>query len=216
MDICNWLDLQFFKSGKFEKIVEFLATERKAGKSVLPEKQKIFNALATTSLDDVKVVILGQDPYPNKTHAMGLAFSVPDTVKPLPKSLQNIYEELRTDVNITRNNGDLSDWSRQGTLLLNTTLTVIEKQPNSHAEIGWKALTNEIIETLSNRKKHLVFILWGAHAQSLCRLIDTDKHHVITSPHPSPLSARRGFFGSKPFSRTNSYLSSNDIVPIRW
>lgn len=212
----NWTDLPFFTSDTYATIADRLAEDMNAGKSVLPEVSNIMRALDKTPLDSVKVCILGQDPYPTKGHANGLAFSVNKNVSPLPKSLQNIYKELYTDVGVTRCSGDLTDWAEQGVLLLNTTLTVIEGEANSHSNIGWSKLTDEVVKTLSKNKEGLVFILWGKQAQAKEYMIDAAKHLVLKSAHPSPLSAYRGFFGSKPFSKTNDYLKGRRNTPIDW
>lgn len=212
----KWLDLDFFSSGKDKLVAEKIVEDMNTGKNVLPSVSNIMAALDYTSFDNVKVVILGQDPYPTKGHANGLAFSVSKNVSPLPKSLQNIYKELYTDVGVNRSSGDLTDWALQGVLLLNTTLTVIEGKPASHSALGWSSLTKEIIERLNNEKTNLVFILWGNHAQNICKNVDRSKHLVLESPHPSPLSAHRGFFGSKPFSKTNAYLKEHNIQEIVW
>lgn len=212
----NWTDLPFFTSDVYAKIADRLAEDMNAGKSVLPEVSNIMRALDKTPFDNVKVCILGQDPYPTKGHANGLAFSVNPNVSPLPKSLQNIYKELETDVGVTRGNGDLTDWAEQGVLLLNTSLTVIEGEANSHSNIGWNKLTDEVVKSLSKNKEGLVFILWGRQAQAKEYMIDAAKHLVLKSAHPSPLSAYRGFFGSKPFSKANAYLIERQNTPIDW
>lgn len=212
----KWTELEFFSSPKFQKILTNLHEQRKADKVVLPPRDDIFNSLILTSFDETKVVILGQDPYPTVGHANGLAFSVNPGVKPLPKSLVNIFKELQSDTGTKRTNGDLSDWAQQGVLLLNTSLTVLEGKPASHSDIGWGMLTNEMIRCLSEQKENLVFILWGKHAQQKGMVIDQNKHHVIKSVHPSPLSAHSGFFGSKPFSKTNKYLTDKNLTPITW
>lgn len=209
----NWLDeVVYFRTAEFENILVHITS---LYENTLPARDNIFRVFRETSFKDVKVVILGQDPYPNKQHAVGLAFSVPPGTNPLPKSLINILTELEKDTGISRKNGDLSDWSRQGVLLLNTALTVQEGKPGSHAE-KWRALTTNVIDTLSKKHNNLVFVLWGNHAINYARLIDDEKHMVIVSAHPSPLSAYRGFFGSKPFSRINNYLISKNITPINW
>jgi uracil-DNA glycosylase len=210
----NWLDVvDYFKTDDFEDIVA--ALDAIDFKHTLPARENVFRAFRETPFDQVKVVILGQDPYPTKTHAIGLAFSVPPTVNPLPKSLINIHTELEKDTGIHRINGDLTGWTAQGVFLLNTALTVKEGKPGSHAEM-WRKFTDNVIERLSEYRENLVFILWGNHAISKARLIDDEKHHVVVSAHPSPLSAYRGFFGSKVFSRTNDYLTSKNITPIKW
>jgi uracil-DNA glycosylase len=184
---------------------------------IFPAKQDVFSALNAAPFTTVKVVILGQDPYPTKGHAHGLSFSVNKNVFPLPKSLQNISKELRSDVGSElTNNGDLTKWATQGVLLLNSILTVKESGPGSHAGLGWELFTDAIIRLLSNRKEPLVFILWGAQAISKKSLISGSQHLILTSPHPSPLSAYRGFFGCKHFSKTNDFLESVGSKPIDW
>ncbi len=215
----EWTDLKFFSNGQDKIVAEHIARDLNDGKSVLPAIKDIMAAFEYTPFENVKVVILGQDPYPNKDHAMGLAFSIipkdlGDLV--LPKSLENIYKELRDDVGVNKFSGSLKSWALDGVLLLNTSLTVIEGKPGSHSKIGWDVLTKEVIETLDREKKHLVFILWGKHAQNLGKDIDRTKHLVLESAHPSPLSAYRGFFGSKPFSKTNEYLKAHNIPVIHW
>lgn len=184
---------------------------------VYPPKEQVYTALSLTPFHRVKVVILGQDPYHQKGQAHGLAFSVPNGITP-PPSLKNIYKEIESDLGVSKDmgNGDLRPWAQQGVLLLNTVLTVRENQPASHRDKGWEQFTDAIIRTISDEKEHCVFILWGAHAQQKESLIDTNKHLVMSSPHPSPLSAYRGFFGSKPFSRTNEYLKNSGQEPIQW
>lgn len=211
----TWNDLDFFKGSDFKEIVKSLVKRKRSGIRVLPSNENILRAFYTTPFNNVKVVILGMDPYPTPGHAHGLAFSVEKNVKPLPKSLINIYKELKSDLGIIRTTGDLTDLARQGVLLLNTSLTVDAGKPDSHKDLGWRKLTKEVIQTLNDEKEHLVFILWGMKAQAFASQIDGD-HHVILSPHPSPLSAYRGFFGSKPFSQTNQYLKSNKIKEISW
>jgi uracil-DNA glycosylase len=163
------------------------------------------------------VVILGQDPYPTAGHAHGLSFSVSKHIKPFPKSLNNIFKALSMDLNqVPPEHGDLIHWASQGVLLLNSVLTVAEGKPDSHKGIGWEKFTDAVIKKLSNEKVHLVFLLWGAKAQAKKVLIDTKKHYVLTAPHPSPLSAYRGFFDCKHFSKTNEYLAKNRISMINW
>lgn len=211
----NWTDLTFFNGG--DKVVAVkLAESMNAGTTIFPPVHQIMRAFDTLPFEQVKVVILGQDPYPTKAHANGLAFSVSACVKPLPKSLKNIFTELENDTGITRTCGSLRDWAEQGVLLLNNTLTVEEGNAGSHQGWGWEALTDEVITTLSNERENIVFVLWGKKAQQKLPLIDKSKHHIITSPHPSPLSAYRGFFGSKPFSRINEYLRGVDKTEIVW
>ena len=212
----NWLDvIEFFKKPAFRLLAEALEANRKNGIAVLPARSNVFKALQLTPFDQVKVVILGQDPYPNPEHAMGLAFSVPSETKPLPPTLVNIAKELKEDVGCETFDPDLSRWAEQGVLLLNASLTVEQGKSDSHANY-WSPLVNEIITKLSSQREHLVFILWGSRAQAKAQFIDEGKHHIILSPHPSPLAAYRGFFGSKPFSRTNAYLREHRKDPINW
>lgn len=197
------------------ELKRFLLKEKKRYK-VFPPGDKIFNAYNTTPFDEVKVVILGQDPYHGINQAHGLAFSVLDGV-PFPPSLQNIFKELVDDIGCPYpKTSNLTPWAKQGVFLLNTVLTVREAQANSHKEKGWERFTDATIKAISDKKEHVVFILWGRPAQTKAQLIDTTKHCIITSPHPSPLSAFRGFFGSKPFSRTNSCLKTYGFEPINW
>ena len=182
-----------------------------------PPGKQIFNAFNLTPLNNVKVVILGQDPYHGPGQAHGLSFSVPDSVKP-PPSLINIYKELQDDLKkeVDFNNGNLENWAKQGVFLLNTTLTVERSKPLSHQKIGWDIFTNKVISVISNELENIVFILWGSFAQSKKEYIDSSKHLILTAPHPSPLSAHRGFFGSKPFSKTNDFLKSKQIDMVQW
>ncbi|EEB36445.1 uracil-DNA glycosylase [Anaerococcus hydrogenalis DSM 7454] len=184
--------------------------------TVYPNMYDIFNALKKVSYDDVKVVILGQDPYHGQGQAHGFSFSVKKGIK-TPPSLQNIYKELHSDLGLyIPNNGNLMKWANQGVLLLNSTLTVRAHQANSHKDLGWSILTDNIIKILNKRSKPIVFILWGKFAQSKEELITSDRHLIIKSAHPSPFSAHRGFFGSRPFSKTNEFLQKNNIKPIDW
>jgi uracil-DNA glycosylase len=195
----------------------FLEEQTAEQKEILPETPFWFNALNSTPLDQVKVVILGQDPYPTAGHAHGLAFSVMPEVKPLPKSLQNINQELYDDLGIDNSHtGYLQPWAKQGVLLLNAVLTVEAGKSNAHQGKGWEMFTQSVIEMINEKCEHVVFILWGNYAQKKGASIDQERHFVIKSPHPSPLSAYRGFYGSKPFSRTNEYLRSHDITEIDW
>ena len=182
-----------------------------------PQGDKIFNAFNLTPLNNVKVVILGQDPYHGPNQAHGLCFSVPQSVKP-PPSLVNIFKELESDTGKKRNyhDGNLEHWARQGVFLLNTTLTVEKSKPLSHRDYGWSEFTDRVISLISNKLENIVFILWGSFAQSKKQLIDSNKHLILTAPHPSPLSAHRGFFGSKPFSKTNNFLHSKQIDMVNW
>ena len=182
-----------------------------------PQGDKIFNAFNLTPFNKVKVVILGQDPYHGPNQAHGLCFSVPPSVKP-PPSLVNIFKELESDTGKKRNyhDGNLEHWAKQGVFLLNTTLTVERSKPLSHQDYGWSEFTNQVISLINNELENIVFILWGSFAQSKKQLIDSNKHLILTAPHPSPLSAHRGFFGSKPFSKTNDFLHSKQIDMVNW
>ena len=182
-----------------------------------PQGDKIFNAFNLTPFNKVKVVILGQDPYHGPNQAHGLCFSVPPSVKP-PPSLVNIFKELESDTGKKRNyhDGNLEHWAKQGVFLLNTTLTVERSKPLSHQNYGWSEFTNQVISLINNELESIVFILWGSFAQSKKQLIDSNKHLILTAPHPSPLSAHRGFFGSKPFSKTNNFLHSKQIDMVNW
>lgn len=181
-----------------------------------PQWEEIFNAFKITPLETVKVVILGQDPYHQPQQAHGLAFSVKDKT-PLPPSLKNIFQELKNDLNIEKdNNGNLTSWAKQGVLLLNTTLTVRQGQPNSHLQYGWTTFTDHILSFLNFNCSNLVFILWGKNARSKKTLIDSTRHYILESVHPSPLSAYGGFFNSKPFSKTNDWLVLKSNLPILW
>ncbi|MBM7060397.1 uracil-DNA glycosylase [Pseudomonas sp. UL073] len=194
----------------------FLLREKNAGKVIFPPGPLIFNALNSTPLHQVKVVIIGQDPYHGPGQAHGLCFSVQPGV-PVPPSLQNIYKELKRDLNIDAPaHGYLQSWAEQGVLLLNTSLTVEQANAGSHAAAGWQPFTDRVIEVVSQHQAHLVFLLWGNHAQSKARLIDPSKHLILKSPHPSPLSAHRGFIGNGHFGRTNKFLVQHDLAPIEW
>ena len=185
-------------------------------KVVYPEQDNIFRALKLTPYSNVKVVIVGQDPYHGEREANGLSFSVSPGIK-LPPSLKNIYKELYDDLKIDRkDNGDLTDWAEEGVLLLNSVLTVEKDKPASHRNFGWELLTDYIIKSLNEKNEPVVFILWGNFAKNKAKYITNQHHLIITSPHPSPFSARYGFFGSKPFSKANNFLISNDISPIKW
>lgn len=206
-----------FDKPYMQELKQFLLNEKKLGKSILPESALWFNALNSTPFDNIKVVIIGQDPYPTKAHAHGLCFSAMPEVKPLPKSLLNINKELMEDLGVDNSHtAYLQSWADQGVLLLNAVLTVEEDNANSHQGKGWELFTDAIIQAINNKKENIVFILWGAYAQKKGVHIDASKHHVIKSVHPSPLSAYRGFFGSKPFSKTNTFLEQSNIKPINW
>jgi uracil-DNA glycosylase len=204
-----------FQKEYIYNLYQFLISEYTKS-TIYPSWDNIFVALNLCPLHKVKVVIIGQDPYHNPNQSTGLAFSVPSTSK-IPPSLNNIFKEIENDLGITPNqNGDLARWARQGVLLLNTTLTVRENQPASHQNQGWETLTDSIIKLISERKSYIVFILWGKQAQTKKSLIDSKKHLILESNHPSPLSAYRGFFGSRHFSQTNLYLAKNNIQAIDW
>ncbi|RFZ84328.1 uracil-DNA glycosylase [Mucilaginibacter terrenus] len=195
----------------------FLQQEKEAGHTVYPKNADIFNAFNKTPFDKVKVVILGQDPYHGEHQAHGLSFSVQRGIA-VPRSLANIYKELKTDIPgfVIPNHGNLEKWAEQGVLLLNTSLTVRANQAGSHSKKGWEQFTDAVIRKISDECTGVVFILWGAHAQSKIALIDTQKHHILKSVHPSPLSVERGFWGSKPFSKTNEFLIKEGKEPIDW
>ena len=198
----------------FKDLMSFVESEYN-NKTVYPKYSNIFNALKHTSYNDVLVVILGQDPYHGDKEAHGLSFSVLEGVK-MPPSLRNIFKELKSDLDIDRCKTDLTDWADQGVLLLNSILTVLKDTPLSHKNKGWEVFTDKIIEKLGEREKPMVFILWGSYARSKKDLIKNKNHLIIESAHPSPLSARRGFFGSKPFSKTNEFLKENRYKEIKW
>jgi uracil-DNA glycosylase len=195
---------------------QFLLTEKQSGATVYPPFSQIFNALNSTPLDKVKVLILGQDPYHGEGQANGLCFSVNPGI-PFPPSLRNIFKEMSDDLQIPYpRQGDLTPWAAEGVLLLNATLTVRKDQAGAHQGKGWELFTDKVIEVLNQHGNHIVFILWGKYAGDKSPLIDTSKHLVLKAPHPSPLSASRGFFGSKPFSKTNQYLINNGLTPVNW
>ncbi len=199
----------------FQNIENFI-DEEYATKTIFPPRSCLYGAFDQCEFEDVKVVILGQDPYHGDGQANGLAFSV-NKGMPLPPSLKNIYKELHDDIGcLIPYHGDLTKWARQGVLLLNTTLTVEKARANSHSKCGWQKFTQNVIDELNNREKPMVFILWGKQAIDKGKNIDTSKHCVITSVHPSPLSCYRGFFGSKPFSKANAFLVEQGSIPIDW
>lgn len=205
-----------FSQPYFSGIAHFLKQEKAAGKIIYPPGPLIFNAFDTTPFSTVKVVILGQDPYHNPGQAHGLSFSVPPGVPP-PPSLVNIFKELNADIHLpVPSHGNLTSWARQGVLLLNAALTVEAHKPMSHSKIGWHNFTNQVIRILSEKREHLVFMLWGGFAKTKKELIDPDKHLVLTAAHPSPLSAHNGFFGCRHFSKTNTWLAEKGLTPIDW
>lgn len=204
-----------FTKEYFVELKRFLI-EEKQNYTIYPKGSDMFNAFSYTPFDDVKVVIIGQDPYHGANQAHGLAFSVLDGVA-FPPSLRNIFQELNSDIGCpTPKSGNLSSWAKQGVFLINTVLSVREGQAHSHAKHGWEIFTDSVIKKISDKKQNVVFILWGSPAIAKSKLIDSSKHHIITSPHPSPLSSYRGFFGSKPFSKTNEFLASRGIEKVEW
>jgi uracil-DNA glycosylase len=213
----DWNDVlgNELKKPYYLKLREFLKEEYET-QNIFPEKQNVFHALNSTSYTETKVVLLGQDPYHGEGQAHGLSFSVGKDVK-VPPSLRNIYKELHHDIGCEiPEHGNLNKWTEQGVLLLNTVLTVREGKAHSHRGKGWETFTDKVIEELNNRDKPLVFMLWGRPAQEKLKLIDSEKHFVIQSPHPSPFSASKGFFGSKPFSQANEWLEKMGEEQIDW
>lgn len=205
-----------FNKEYFQGIVAFIKTEKATGKIIYPPGPLIFNAFKQTSFSNVKVVILGQDPYHNKGQAHGLSFSVPDGV-PTPRSLSNIFKELKYDLGIEiSQNGNLERWASQGVLMLNASLTVRQNEPGSHAKMGWLQFTDRVIQKISDEKEGIIFLLWGKFAQEKQALIDETKHFVLKAAHPSPFSADNGFFGCKHFSKTNELLIKQQKDPINW
>ncbi len=199
-----------------KELFAFLEAEEKKGKVIYPDKKDIFSAFEHTHFEDVKVVIIGQDPYHGEGQAHGLSFSVRPEIR-LPPSLVNIYKEIKDDLGLSPpKNGSLVSWAEQGVLLLNSVLTVEKDKAGSHHKHGWEHFTDHVIEVLNREKKNLVFILWGSPAQKKASKVDEIKHLLIKSPHPSPLSSYRGFFGSKPFSKTNQYLKEHNLAEIQW
>jgi uracil-DNA glycosylase len=199
----------------FKELCAFVENEYNSD-IIYPPKEDVFNALKYTSLEDVKVVILGQDPYFNEKQAHGLCFSVQHGVD-IPPSLRNIYTELETDLGCIRpNNGYLTKWAKQGVLLLNTVLTVRAEKPNSHQGKGWENFTDAIIRKINEQDRPIVYMLWGKPAQSKIKMLNNSKHLILKAPHPSPLSAYRGFFGCKHFSMANDFLKKNDLLPVDW
>ncbi|WP_373741666.1 uracil-DNA glycosylase [Neisseria sp.] len=201
----------------FRSILESVKRERLAGQTVYPPASDVFNAFKSTEFDRVKVVILGQDPYHGAGQAHGLAFSVRPGIA-VPPSLVNIYKELADDIAGFRipQHGCLQHWAEQGVLLLNTVLTVRAGQAHSHAPLGWEQFTDRVIDQLNRHRSHIVFLLWGSHAQRKGAFIDRSRHLVLSAPHPSPLSAYRGFFGCRHFSQANTYLEANGSTPVDW
>jgi uracil-DNA glycosylase len=198
----------------FYHLLNLIKNERRS-QTIYPKHEDIFNALVLTPYEEVKVVIIGQDPYHGENQAHGLAFSVLEG-NPMPPSLRNIFIELHGDLGIRRRNTDLSDWAKEGVLLLNTILTVRKSEPLSHQNYGWQKFTTKIIEAVNQKDSPVVFILWGNNAIEFKKYLNNPKHLVLTSSHPSPLSARYSFFGSRPFSKTNKFLIQNGVKPINW
>lgn len=205
-----------FSKGYFLEAVTFIKTEKALNKTIYPPGSQIFNAFNHTAFDNLKIVIIGQDPYHGQGQAHGLSFSVADGVRP-PPSLINIFKELHDDTGVPiPKSGNLTRWADQGVLLLNASLTVRAGEPNSHSKIGWTQFTDSVISIISAEKEHVVFILWGKYAQEKQVLIDETKHLVLKAAHPSPYSANNGFFGCKHFSKANKYLMDNGIDPVDW
>lgn len=214
----NWLDVI---GGEFDKsymaqLKQFLQDEKAKGKVIFPKGAEIFNAMNTTAFDSIKVVIIGQDPYHGPGQAHGLCFSVRKGV-PIPPSLMNIYKEIASEYGVKMPaHGDLTGWAEQGVLLLNATLTVQQALAGSHQNKGWENFTDAIIRAVNEKREHVVFLLWGSYAQKKGALIDRKKHHILEAPHPSPLSAHRGFLGCGHFKKANEYLASKGLTPIDW
>ncbi|GGO68689.1 uracil-DNA glycosylase [Bowmanella pacifica] len=215
----GWQDVlgQEKQQDYFQQIQHFVKAERDAGKTIYPPQADVFNAFKFTPFEQVKVVILGQDPYHGPGQAHGLCFSVLPGISP-PPSLVNMYKELQQDIAGFQRpeHGFLQSWAEQGVLLLNTVLTVEQAQAHSHAKIGWERFTDKVIEQLNLHRDGLVFLLWGSHAQKKGAIIDRQRHHVLMAPHPSPLSAHRGFFGCGHFSKANELLAQQGLSPVNW
>ncbi len=214
----DWINLlqNEFEADYFNELMSFIGSERSQGKVIYPPEHLIFNAFEKTSVDDLKVVILGQDPYHGPHQAHGLCFSVNNNVK-LPPSLKNIFKELQSDLGVAATgSGNLEQWAKQGVLLLNSILTVREGEPGSHQNRGWEQFTDAVIRLLSMEKEGLIFLLWGRYAQAKEILIDTQKHFILKAAHPSPFSAYQGFYGCRHFSKTNEILRNTGREPIDW
>lgn len=217
-DVLTWEQVLGTEKKKpyFREILDFLNQESRQGKTIYPPKNQLFNAFKLTPFDQVKVVILGQDPYHGPKQAHGLSFSVQKPVRQ-PPSLQNIFKELKQDLGVeSPDHGDLTGWAKQGVLLLNASLSVEAAQPQSHSQIGWQQFTDHVIDCLNEHPEPLVFLLWGASAQSKAQRLDGDRHLILKSPHPSPLSAHRGFLGCKHFSQANAFLQQHGREAIDW
>ena len=211
----NWNEFLVSQESLLEKIDGKLAEKAKNGEVIFPARENIFKAFSLNSPDKISVVILGQDPYHGEDEAMGLSFSVPRNVK-IPPSLKNIFKELYNDLGVMNFHGDLTNWANQGIMLLNSTLSVEKDKANSHSKIGWQEFTDNVIKYLSQTGEPKIFVLWGNFAQTKRILIDEKRHEIIESAHPSPLSASRGFFGSKPFSKINEFLKKQRKPEIDW
>ncbi|EKT55795.1 uracil-DNA glycosylase [Providencia sneebia] len=215
----NWHDVIGLEKEQpyFQETLAYVAHERQNGKTIFPPQKDVFNAFRYTELADIKVVILGQDPYHGLGQAHGLSFSVLPGIKP-PPSLVNMYKELESDIPGFKRpqHGYLLSWAQQGVLLLNTVLTVEQGKAHSHAHLGWETFTDKVIEAINAHREGIVFLLWGSHAQKKGRMIDPKRHHILKAPHPSPLSAHRGFLGCKHFSKTNELLQQQGQTPIDW
>jgi uracil-DNA glycosylase len=214
----SWLEVlgDELEQPSMQALRTFLVDEVAAGRGFYPAADRVFNALALTPFDDVRVIVLGQDPYHGRGQAMGLCFSVPPGV-PAPPSLQNIHKELASDLGLAPpSSGDLTPWAERGVLLLNAVLTVAPGKPASHAGKGWEQFTDRAIRELSDRREGVVFLLWGRYAQQKGAIVDTTRHHVLTAPHPSPYSAANGFFGCRHFSRANELLAAGGAEPLDW
>lgn len=212
----SWDEVLYDEMQKsYFKYIKEYVKEQRLIKTIYPAAEDLFNAFKLTDFKDIKVVILGQDPYHGEKEAMGLSFSVRRGVR-TPPSLRNIFKELYTDLDIRRENTDLSDWAKQGVFLLNTVLTVEKDKANSHKDIGWEIFTDYVIKQINDRLNNVVFILWGRQARNKKGLITNPSHYIIESAHPSPLSAYNGFFGSKPFSKTNNYLKKHNKSEIKF
>ncbi len=214
----SWKDVlaSEFEKDYFKQLTDFVRNEYLSGKTIYPEPKNIFNAFNLCPLSNVKVVIIGQDPYHEPGQAHGLCFSVQSGVE-LPPSLINIYKEIEQDIghkSIT--NGDLTDWAKQGVLLLNSTLTVVAHNAASHTGKGWETFTNAVIKAVAENKKNVVYMLWGSFAQEKAKMVNASENLILKSPHPSPLSAYRGFFGNRHFSKANTYLTEHGMQPIDW
>lgn len=206
----------FFASDSFKNIENFVANEKAKGKTIYPKEEDVFQMFNLISFEEIKVVVLGQDPYHGAGQAHGLSFSVPIGQK-IPPSLKNIYKELQTDVAFQiPNHGNLNSWAKQGVFLINAVLTVNAKEPASHKKAGWESFTDFVIETISREKENVVFLLWGNFAKKKANLIDAEKHLILEAAHPSPFSAYNGFFGCKHFSKTNAYLKQHGKKAIDW